>query len=459
MENSILLTDSYKLSHWKMYPPEMEHMTSYLEARNGGAYPETVFFGLQYLLKKHFVGLRLCVNDINKAAEFCKLHFGRDDIFNTIGWVHILRKHDGYLPLRIRAVPEGSIIPESNVLLTVENTCRECAWLVNHFETILVQLWYPCTVATISYNQKQTLLNGLQKSSESFAMLPFMLHDFGYRGSTSQESAAIGGAAHLVNFVGTDNIAATQLLSDYYNETMAGFSIPAAEHSTICVWGEEREVDAYRHILQNFDSGLVAVVSDSYDIYNAIDKLWGGTLYNYVSGWGGRNVNRTLIVRPDSGDPTVVVPECLNLLGKNFGYSVNNMGYKVLPECVKMIQGDGISRHSLPEIVESILDAGWSLENMAFGSGGGLLQDCNRDTLRFAMKASAARMRGDPEWKEVFKSPRHDVGKASKKGYLYLSPTYTTTSVPLTNDVLRPVFENGTLLIDESFDTIRKRLM
>lgn len=456
--NPILATDSYKLSHWKMYPPNMTYMTSYLEARSGGEYDKTLFFGLQYILLKHFVGQVVDKEAIAEAKEFSKEHFGRDDVFNEAGWRHILEDHNGYLPLKIRAVPEGTVVPESNVLMTIENTCPQCAWLVNHCETLLVQIWYPCTVATISMNQKNTLQWWMKRTADSLDKLPFMLHDFGYRGSTSDESAAIGGAAHLVNFVGTDTMAALSLIKKYYSISagggeMAGFSIPAAEHSTICAWGRQGEVDAFRYILQQFGSGLVAVVSDTYNIYNAIDNIWGGQLYNYV--WSGKNTGRTLVIRPDSGDPMNVVPECLDKLGQAFGYNKNSKGYMVLPDYLRVIQGDGINRNSLEKLCAVIARRGWSLENMAFGSGGGLLQDCNRDTLRFAMKASAMRV-DNLLWRPISKSPIHDKGKVSKEGYLYLTPSFETTTIDPGNDMLYPVFENGRLVCRTSFKGVRE---
>ena len=462
-DNIIMSTDSYKQTHWRMYPLNMTHMVSYLEARVGGEYDSTVFFGLQYILDRYFSGEVVTLYKLEEAREIAKLHFGRDDLINVEGWTHIINDHDGRLPVKIRSVSEGMIVPEGNVLLTIENTCPKCAWVVNYLETILVQVWYPCTVATISHNQKRVLKYGLERSADTLDKLSFMLHDFGYSGSTSIESAAIGGAAHLINFVGTDTIAGIELLKTYYPDPdnkglMPGFSIPAAEHSTICAWGKNNEVDAYRHILQTFNEGLVAVVSDSYDVFNACKSIWGGELYNYV--WTGKNTGRTLVVRPDSGDPEKVVSKCLNLLGEKFGHTVNSKGYRVLPDYLRLIQGDGISRESLPGLIESILRSGWSLENMAFGSGGGLLQDCNRDTLRFAMKCSGVKFEGDLAWRGVSKSPVSDPSKASKSGYLYIDSEYgyATTSIPVVNDVLRTVFKNGVLSYLEDITSIRQRV-
>ena len=468
-ENPTVMTDSYKISHWRQHQDGTLRLGSYFEARAGGEYPEVVFFGMQYLLKRYIAGLILKQEHIEEGEEFARAHFGRSDVFNGDGWRRLLEKHQGIMPLRIKAVPEGSVIPESNVLFTIENTDNEFPWLVNHFETLLVQLWYPCTVATISRALKEMLRHGLAESGTP-GKLPFMLHDFGYRGSTSVESAAIGDAAHLVNFMGTDTIAGIEMLRQYYGADMPGFSVPAAEHSTITSWGQDREADAYRHIINQFNTGLVSVVSDSWDIYQACRQIWGRILRDEIREKDGL----TVVVRPDSGEPRETVVNCLNILGEQFGFTRNPKGYKVLPDCIRLIQGDGINRHSLPALVEAIMTAGWSLDNIAFGSGGGLLQDCNRDTQRFGLKCNWIDVNG--VIKPVSKNPQSDVSKSSKAGPLKLvtrpesktnrlrgtvgvSNNYQTVSQDEPGeDIMQVVFENGELVNETSLTEIRKRL-
>ena len=260
LNNIILQTDSYKLTHWKMYPPNTTKVHSYLEARTGAEYGDTVFFGLQYLIKRHLEGRKVSLSHVNEARKFSYDHFGKD-LLNFQGWINVLRNHDGKLPVEIKAVPEGSVVPIGTPLMTIENTDPDCAWLTNHLETLLVQLWYPITVATISREMKKWI-NGYLEHTGDPAGLPFKLHDFGYRGSTSSESAAIGGAAHLTNFVGTDTLAGAAMLMEYYGADMPGFSVPAAEHSTITAWGRSAEADAYRNILEQYPTGIVSVVSD-----------------------------------------------------------------------------------------------------------------------------------------------------------------------------------------------------
>lgn len=276
----------------------------------------------------------------------------------------------------------------------------------------------------------------------------FNLHDFGFRGVSSVESAGIGGAAHLVSFRGTDTMEALMVARKFYGEPMAGFSIPAAEHSTITSWGREGELDAYLNMLQSYPTDLVAVVSDSYDIYNAVGNLWGDKLRAEVMGRNG-----VLVIRPDSGHPPQVVRKVLELLWEKFGGTVNSKGFKVLDPHVRVIQGDGITFSSLPIILhEACLAAGFSSENVAFGSGGGLLQQLNRDTQRCAFKCSyiegQTHAMGDTHhWhRDVYKQPVTDAGKKSKRGR-FSDEEWG----------LREVFRDGKLLIDETFDTIRQR--
>lgn len=453
--NIILSTDSYKLSHWRMYPPKTEYVESYFEAREGGEFRESVFFGLKYLLNTYLAGVQVTRDDIGEADQFCKQHFGQD-LFNIEGWNHILDKHGGRLPVSIRAVPEGTVVPEGNVLLTITNTDPQVPWLVNHLETLLVELWYPSTVATISRENKKILKPALERSADSMDKLPFMLHDFGFRGATSVESAALGGAGHLVNFSGTDTIAAINLIKTHYGEDMAGYSVPAAEHSTITSWGKMGETDAYRHILQQYREGIVSVVSDSWDILYACNTIWGSELKEAVLS----NPDRTVVVRPDSGHPAQMVPDVLGWLGHNFGYEINNKGYKVLPPQVRVIQGDGIDRRSLPQIVDVVLARGWSLENLVFGSGGGLLQDCTRDTLRYAMKCCWAQI--DGKSRDVTKRPASDPTKNSKSGLLKLirKPNGTIRTVSVDDhgeDMMYEVFRDGDVWTNPGFEEIRAR--
>lgn len=469
-DNILLLTDSYKVSHAQQYESSVKNVYSYLEAR-GGEFKDTVFFGLQYLMKRYLEGQVVTQERIEEAAEYYAAHFGDEKLFNRKGWEYILNVHGGRLPVKIDAVDEGTVVPTRNVLVTVENTDDECHWLTNYLETLLVQVWYPTTVATISRSMKQSIMKALKQSSDDVSGIDFKLHDFGCRGSTSMESAALGGAAHLVNFKGTDTVPALQLAALYYNEKMAGHSIPAAEHSTITSWGRHNELEAYRNMLKQFPTGLVAVVSDSYDIYNAVKYIWGRKLKTEVMDRKG-----TLVIRPDSGDPKVVVPDLLSILDAEFGGAFNDKGYRVLPKFVRLIQGDGINRNTLVEILNAVMARGYSVDNIAFGSGGGLLQDCNRDTCQFAFKCSSVEkvIDGVKQMHDVYKQPSLMASKCSKRGRFRLlqhssfaTPMGGATMMTVNESFVYPpagsvnllqnVFLNGVLTRSQTFKEIREK--
>ena len=379
-------------------------------------------------------GSVVSVQDVHDTDDMCKKHFGQE-LLNLEGWFRIIDKHKGKLPLSIHAVPEGTISPVHTPLMTMENTDPEFPWLTNWMETLLSMIWYPIIVATQSHHMKQSITSYLTATGTP-EDIGFKLHDFGFRGVSSKETAGIGGMAHLVNFVGTDNMAALQFAKEYYDSDCAGFSIPATEHSTITSWLKANEVNAFRNVLQQYPTGLVACVSDSYDIYNACENLWGDELYDEVMARDG-----TLVVRPDSGDPLEVVPKCLELLGSKFGFTTNAKGYKVLDPHVRLIQGDGINRDSASLIMETVMNAGWSIDNIAFGSGGALLQQLNRDTNMFAVKCSSATVNGIE--RDVYKSPITSSAKQSKPG------RFTG---------LTEVFRDGEILVSYTLDEIRARV-
>lgn len=455
MDNLILDTDSYKASHYLQYPPRTSSIFSYLESR-GGRYDKTLFFGLQYILKKYFTK-PVMIDDVNEAKDFFELH---GEPFPYEGWKHIAHLYDG-LPIRIRAVPEGTLVPTHNVLMTVESTDPEVPWITSWVETALMRLWYPVTVSTQSYYIKQDILKYLEATADNPKVeIAFKLHDFGSRGVSSQESAGIGGAAHLVNFMGSDTVAGVWTANKYYNSKMAGFSIPAAEHSSITSWGKEHEVDAYRNMLTQFakPGSLVAVVSDSYDLENACANLWGGSLKEEVIKSGA-----TVVIRPDSGNPSEIVLKTLRILANKFGFTTNSKGFAVLNN-VRVIQGDGINQESINEILSVAKASGFSASNIAFGMGGALLQSINRDTQKFAYKCSSVIV--DDKERDVFKDPVTDPGKKSKAGRLDLvtdafghfhTSRLASHEKSFVNSAMRTVYENGNLLVDDNFETIRTR--
>ena len=453
--NPILNTDSYKASHYLQYPPGTEAVFSYVEAR-GGPYAKALFFGLQAILKAEFAR-PVTRADIDEAEALLPAH-GLP--FHKPGWDLLLDRHGGRLPLEIRAQAEGTIAPIHVPMMSVVNTDPDFFWLTSYVETALLRVWYPITVATISHGVRQVIKRALVASADApDAELPFKLHDFGARGVSSEQSAALGGMAHLVNFQGSDTLSAILAARRFYHEPMAGFSIPAAEHSTITSWERPNEAEAYANMIKAFGKpgALFAVVSDSYDLYNAVEHLWGEQLRQQVVDSGS-----TLVVRPDSGDPVEVVSKTLHLLAERFGTDTNSKGYRVLKN-VRVIQGDGVNPVSIQAILDRLLAEGFSASNIAFGMGGALLQKCDRDTMAFAYKASAAKVNG--QWRDVYKDPVTDSGKRSKRGLLGLGEGYRTVAVrdgdfqPVEGgrNWLEPVWRNGELLRDESLGQIRAR--
>jgi nicotinamide phosphoribosyltransferase len=315
--------------------------------------------------------------------------------------------------------------------MTVENSDPRCFWLTNHLETLLVQVWYGSTVATLSREMKRLILEFLERTGDP-ALVPTKLHDFGFRGASSVESASLGGAAHLVNFEGTDTVAGCLLAQEYYDADMPGRSIPAAEHSTIMAWGPEGEREAFENMLRAYPEGTVSCVSDSWDIYRACTELWGSELRDRVLARKG-----TLVVRPDSGDPPAVVTRVLDLLGEAFGAERNEKGFKVLAPQVRVIQGDGIDYAMAREILSALERAGWSADNVTFGMGGGLLQKLDRDTHEFAFKCS-----------EV---GRLKLVRTASGGY------ETVPERAPGEDLLREVFRDGRVTLRQGFEEIRRR--
>ena len=466
--NILLLTDSYKATHWKQLPKGTTILRSYLESR-GGQFDNTLFYGLQYYIKHYLSGKVISHQKIMQAKVFWDQNLGPGH-FNLEGWLHILNTHNGSLPVKIKAVPEGTSVPTSNVLLTIENTDPEVPWLTNYLESILLQIWYPITVGTLSREVKKVLINYLKKStsydnSEISQIVQFMLHDFGFRGVSSVESSGLGASAHLINFRGTDTVTGILFGQQYYKtRNMLGFSIPASEHSTITSWGEPFEVKAFENMLDQFPTGLVACVSDSFDIIRACRDYWGTTLRDKILSRDGR-----LVIRPDSGDPKQTLKQIFHVLWDKFGGTINEKGFKVLDPHVRVIQGDGVNYESISEILDMMISEGFSVENIAFGMGGALLQKVDRDTQKFAIKCSSIVINGDEV--NVQKNPveinsqgeRVQSFKKSKTGKLKLvkdenGQFHTIQKADsFEDDLLLDVFENGNLLVDYTFEEIIER--
>jgi nicotinamide phosphoribosyltransferase len=463
-ENLILLADAYKYAHHKFYYPGTTQIYSYLESR-GGMFDETIFFGLQYFLKEYLQGPAFTQQDLDEADGFLQQVFGRDDVFDKSKFQYILDKYNGHLPVKIKAVAEGTAVPTSNVLMTIENTDPECYWLTNFLETLLMQVWYPCTVATLSNQIRKVVTQFYNETASEGAEagIDFVLNDFGFRGVSSVESAKIGGAAHLINFSGSDNLAGSGMVINYYDaQKVYGLSIPATEHSICTLLGRDGELEIFKHVLHSFPTGTIACVSDSFNIFKACKEYWGTELRDEIL-----NREGTLVIRPDSGDPIMTLLEIFGILFETFGFTTNAKGYKVLPPQVRVIQGDGVNYVEIINIYNALKANGISAENLVLGVGGALLQKVDRDTQKFALKCSSAVIKG----KEIAveKSPTEmDANgnitpsfKKSKAGRLKLVKingifkTVTQQEHLELIDELHTVFENGELVNPITFEQVK----
>lgn len=452
-------TDSYKLSHHAFYPPGTTLVYSYGEPRTGGMFPSVTFFGLQYVLS-NIEGEFVTTERIDEAEEVANAHVG-PGVFNREGWEYIRDTFNGRIPLRITALPEGMTVPEGNALFTIENLGGEkTVWLTNWFETIISQVWYPTTIMTATREVRKIIAKYLDLTGTPEG-LPFKLHDFGFRGVTCIEQAAIGGGAVLAaGAMGTDTMMALHFVKEYYGATeMPAFSIRATEHSIMTARGEAGEADVVRQILDNTPMlQPVAMVGDSYNMIRFIEEILATPDIKERI----QVRSAPVIIRPDSGSLPDIDVNVFRALERVFGSTLNDKGFAVLPDYVRMIQGDGIKwyqeedflsnkmvwRHTVEDILEEFYHRKISADNIAFGSGGGLLQQFDRDSQRFAIKCSYAER--DGVGIEIFKRPQTDLTKASKRGRLAVVrgatgviETVPENSVQSRRNLLRCVFYIG----------------
>lgn len=466
-------TDVYKLGHHYMYCEGGKNIMSYDEARLGARYLSTTVVGIQNILKKHFVGKRVHnKQQLDMCQELVSKIMMGVDIFNYQMWERILTHHNGMLPLRICAVKEGSSIPINNVTMTVEatdNTINPITKkgyflpLVNHFETILTHQWGAQNVATIAkyiYDQMKLYFDETVDEDMHW-LLPFMMHDFGYRGVMCNEQAAVAGLGHLALFNGTDTTAAIiEVIRMYGARDIPGMSVIASEHSVMTQKLEVGEFSVLKHIIENTPDGVIlSLVADSYDIVKFILEYLP-KLEDII-----KRKNLKVVIRPDSprfkndtawGQVVWIAKE----LEKLFGSTTNNKGYKVLNPHFGIIYGDGIGPDDIIRTLAELKKAGFAASTCVFGMGGGLLQKHNRDTQRKAFKCSARETENG--WEDVYKNPL-DQTKASKRGRLALikeNGIFNTIRQDQLNgreNLLEPVFENGVLLQDENWADIVDR--
>lgn len=460
LKNVWMTTDGYKPSMSMQYPLGTEYVFSYVSSR-GGKYKDIPLFGLQAWIQEYLAG-GFTLEDVMVAEHVMNMqgaNFPADDV--RVMYYRYLDKQTGrsYIPVSIYAVPEGTKVGTNNVMVTIVNNDQDFPWIVTYLETaILRAVWYPSTVLANSYASRKVIRKYLQETGD-VSSLDYKHNDFGARGATCMEAAGLGGLAHLASgSKGSDTLIAGLYGWKYYDHAPEAATIAAMEHSTVTSWGKAFEANAFRNMLAVYKkNGIVACVSDSYNIYEACEK-WGTELKQDVIEFGGM-----VVIRPDSGDPLEVIPRCLQILEKHFGSTKNDRGFKVLNNLVRLIWGDGITTETIDMILFTLKSRGWSADNIAFGQGGALLQDLQRDTNKWAMKCSAIAVNGEQGWRDVFKDPITDPGKKSMKGLLGLfkeDGKYVTKNIvsPHEANLLQLVYKNGVTYNRTNLTEVRERM-
>lgn len=469
-DNRIFATDSYKFTHWKQIRKGTTKIISYMESRLGAKYQTNIFAGLQpYAMG--LAGKVLSKERIEAADWFCRQHFNRE-LFNKRGWLEVLDQYGGIIPITVKAVKEGSEVGISNVLITFENNGPE--WLTQYFEGYFQKVWYTTVIATNSFYCKRRIKQGLERTHSDMNHLEYALHDFGYRGVSSEEQAGLGGMAHLMCFKGTDNVQGIIAANKYYNPDVArmtfdnyqsmfkmyGYSIAASEHSIATPFGRgQGELDYIKNMLEVYPDSPFSIVMDSYDQDGFIDK---------VAQFKEQITEREsfMVLRPDSGDPIEENLKIVNKLWNVFGGEYHG-GFRRVNRKVAQIQGDSIDYDMVDQLCSAFENGKWCLDGLVMGSGGGLLQKFNRDTNRNAIKCNKTVIDGVDV--DVVKDPI-DKSKKSKGGDLKLIKAFdgsysTISSMDMTRvmfnsyeDQLETVFENGELKRFQTFEDIRETI-
>lgn len=490
--NPLMAIDFYKADHRRQYPEGTEYVYSNFTPRSSrlanmldGFDDRVVFVGLQGYINRVLIEQWKREFFDKPKSEVIKKYKHRMDSSLGEGAIpvsHIEALHDlGYLPLRIKALPEGSRVNIKVPMFTVVNTLPEFYWLTNYIETsISAEIWKPCTTATIAYEYKRLLTEYAIKTGAPLEFVDIQAHDFSFRGMSGAHDAAQAGIGHLSSFIGTDTVAAIDYVEDYYgSENVVGVSVPATEHSVMCMGTKDEEIETFRRLIKElYPSGVVSIVSDTWDFWKVITEF-AVTLKEDI-------LNRTpnalglakTVFRPDSGDPVKIIcgdpdapkasPEykgAVECLWETFGGTETEKGYKLLNERVGLIYGDSITLERASAILKGLEEKGFASTNIVFGVGSYTYQYMTRDTFGFAMKATWGQVNG--EGREIFKNPKTDDGqKKSATGMLRVEKTENgfqlldrQTRDQEREGELKTVFENGTLVLKTKFDHIREKLV
>ncbi|WP_349663100.1 nicotinate phosphoribosyltransferase [Cellulophaga lytica] len=480
--NPLLYTDGYKVDHRRQYPEGTTLVYSNWTPRKSriDAIDEVVFFGLQYFIKKYIIE-EFNTNFFNKPKkEIAEKYSRRINNYlgpNAVGIKHIEDLHDlGYLPMVIKALPEGSSVPIRVPMMTMYNTLPEFFWLTNYFETILsTTIWMPCTSATIAKQYRKILDKYAEETSTALEFVDWQGHDFSMRGIAGMEAAVMSASGHLLSFSGTDTIPAIDFLEEYYNansdKELVGGSVAATEHSVMCMGTNTGEQETFKRLITEvYPNGIVSIVSDTWDLWKVLTEYLPNLKEDVLARDG------KVVIRPDSGDPADIIcgnpngkteeekKGVIELLWEIFGGQTNSKGYKELDSHIGAIYGDSITTERATDICERLKQKGFASTNVVLGIGSFTYQYNTRDTFGFAMKATYGEVNG--EGREIFKDPITDDGtKKSAKGLLKIEKENGTYK--LIDQVnweqektgeLKEVFKDGKLLIDDSLQDIRNRV-
>ena len=460
--NTLHFTDGYKVDHRTQYPVGTELVYSNWTPRKSRVkgVDKVVFFGLQYFIKK-YLQEEFDNNFFKKPkAEVVKKYQRRISAYlgpDAITYDHIEALHDlGYMPVEIKALPEGMLVPMRMPMFTLKNTLPEFFWITNFLETILsCIIWMPCTSATMSLQYRKILDRYAEKTGGDKTLVDWQAHDFSFRGMAGLEAAMMSGAGHLLNFTGTDTIPAIDFLEEFYgadsDKELVGGSVPATEHSVMCMGMEDSEIETFRRLINEiYKSGIVSIVSDTWDFWKVITE-YIPTLKNEILGRDGK-----VVIRPDSGDPVKIIcgdanapvgsPEhkgAVECLWETFGGTMTEKGYKVLDAHIGLIYGDSITLERCEAICSQLEAKGFASTNVVFGIGSYTYQYVTRDTFGFAMKATYGEVNG--EGRAIFKNPKTDDGeKTSAKGLIRLDGNELEV-MKMTDEVSKEEEERGLL--------------
>ncbi|KAA1243485.1 nicotinate phosphoribosyltransferase [Aquimarina sp. RZ0] len=479
--NPLLLTDGYKLGHREQYPEGTTLVYSNWTPRKSriDGIDKVIFFGLQYFIKEYIIK-RFNEDFFGQPKEQVIIEYKKYvDHYLGIDYdiSHIEALHDlGYLPIQIKALPEGTEVPVRVPMFILVNTKPEFFWLTNYLETLLSSvIWQPCTSATIAKQYHKILSSyALETDKQHVEFVSWQGHDFSMRGMSGTESAVLSGMGHALSFSGSDTLPVAKALESYYNadvirELVIG-SVNATEHSVMCAGSKDDEIGTFRRLLQTYPEGILSVVSDTWDLWKVLTEYLP-KLKNEILARDGK-----LVIRPDSGDPVDIICGCthknpvvtkgvIELLWDEFGGTTNDQGYKVLNPKIGAIYGDSITIDRATQICEGLKEKGFASTNVVLGIGSFTYQYNTRDTFGFAMKATYVEVQG--KGREIFKDPITDDGtKKSAKGLVQLFEENgeirfrdQVTPEEEKLGLLQTVFKDGVLTVDDCLSAIRERLL